>query len=155
METDHPPAVASPTTSLLLEKQFCFTLYAANLAMSKVYRKQLQTLGITYSQYLVLMVLWEQGTLTVSDIGTRLFLDSATLTPLLKRMAANGLITRQRGISDERQVIITLTEAGDALKQKLLPVAETVFCATGCSDVELLQLQGSLEKLRKQLAAFS
>src|SRR3954470_16753630 len=101
-----------------LDNQLCFALYSTSLAMTKVYRKLLPKLGLTYSQYLVMMVLWEQDGLTVSDIGERLFLDSATLTPLLKRMESAELITRVRAVSDERQVIITLTKSGDTLRVK-------------------------------------
>jgi DNA-binding MarR family transcriptional regulator len=97
-----------------LDQQLCFALYSTSLAMSKLYRKLLRGLGLTYSQYLVMMVLWEKNELTVSEVGERLFLDSATLTPLLKRMEAAELLTRTRAANDERQVIIKLTPHGDA-----------------------------------------
>ena len=97
---------------LLLDSQLCFALYSTSLAMNKVYRKLLRGLDLTYPQYLVMLVLWERDEITVTDIGERLFLDSATLTPLLKRLEAAGLVTRTRAQDDERQVIVTLTRQG-------------------------------------------
>ena len=93
----------APGAPLLLDNQFCFALYSANLAMHKLYRQLLTQLDITYPQYLVMLVLWERDDVTVSDIGERLFLDSATLTPLLKRLEAAGLVSRQRSRQDERR----------------------------------------------------
>lgn len=138
-----------------LDNQLCFALYSTSLAMSKVYRKLLPRLGLTYSQYLVMMVLWEQDELTVSDIGERLFLDSATLTPLLKRMEAAELITRVRAANDERQVIITLTKSGDALRSKALEMQGEVLCATACSLDEVVAMKEQLVALRSKLAADS
>lgn len=135
-----------------LDNQLCFALYSTSLAMSKVYRKLLPQLGLTYPQYLVMMVLWERDELTVSDIGERLFLDSATLTPLLKRMETAGLVSRTRAASDERQVIIALTHEGDALRNKAAAVQDGVFCATECSIDEVLAMKGQLETLRAKLA---
>lgn len=120
--------------------------------MSKVYRKLLPKLGLTYSQYLVMMVLWEQNELTVSDIGERLFLDSATLTPLLKRMEAAELITRVRAVNDERQVIITLTKSGDTLRDKAAELQNEVFCATACNLDEVIAMKEQLIALRTKLA---
>jgi len=105
-------------TTLRLDNQLCFALYSASLALNKLYRQLLAPLGITYPQYLVLMVLWEQDDITVSQIGERLFLDSATLTPLLKRMESAGLLLRQRSREDERQVVVTLTQAGRDFRRK-------------------------------------
>lgn len=107
-DTEQPKA----KNLLQLDQQLCFALYSANLALHKVYRKLLSQLELTYPQYLVMMVLWERDRVTVSDIGERLFLDSATLTPLLKRLETAGLLVRYRATADERQVIIALTEAG-------------------------------------------
>ena len=137
---------------LLLDQQLCFALYSTSLAMNKLYRSVLTPLGLTYPQYLVMMVLWEGDALTVSDIGQRLFLDSATLTPLLKRLEAGELISRQRSASDERQVIIRLTDAGRSLRQQAKTIPPAVFCAAGCSLDELKQLKASLEALRGQLS---
>ncbi|MCD0505780.1 MarR family winged helix-turn-helix transcriptional regulator [Bordetella petrii] len=140
--------------SLLLDEQLCFTLHSTVLAMNKVYRKLLRALGLTYPQYLVMMVLWEQDQLTLTDIGRRLFLDSATLTPLLKRMEAGGLISRLRAEQDERQVIVSLTRAGRDLKQKAAQVPVSVLCATECSPGELAALKAQLEHLRANLMAY-
>lgn len=141
----------SQKPSLLLDEQMCFALYSAGLAMNKVYRKLLRTLELTYPQYLVMMVLWENGELTVSGIGERLFLDSATLTPLLKRMEFSGLITRLRSASDERQVIIALTNKGLALKKKAQSVPDAVFCAAECAPSEMALVKKHLELLRTRL----
>jgi DNA-binding MarR family transcriptional regulator len=106
------------TTALLLDNQLCFALYSANLALNKLYRQLLAPLNLTYPQYLVMLVLWEQDDITVSDIGERLFLDSATLTPLLKRLESAGLINRHRSRKDERQVAVTLSDAGAHFSNK-------------------------------------
>ncbi|WP_442594552.1 MarR family winged helix-turn-helix transcriptional regulator [Parapusillimonas sp. JC17] len=138
----------NPAASLLLDDQLCFALYSTSLAMNKVYRKLLRSLGITYPQYLVMLVLWESDELTVSEIGQRLFLDSATLTPLLKRLELAGLIRRDRAQNDERQVIVSLTTAGRALHAKAMAVPVEVTCATQCSAQELAATKLALEKLR-------
>jgi len=139
------------TPSLLLDHQLCFALYSTALAMNKVYRKLLKDLDLTYPQYLVMMVLWERDGVTVSEIGECLFLDSATLTPLLKRLEAAALLSRQRAASDERQVIITLTPAGRALKERATAVPAGVLCATDCEPDQLLGLKNELESLRRKL----
>ncbi|MBB3812968.1 DNA-binding MarR family transcriptional regulator [Xanthomonas arboricola] len=151
---DTPTAPAARTDALLqLDNQLCFALYSANLAMHKLYRGLLKTLDLTYPQYLVLLVLWETDGRSVSEIGERLFLDSATLTPLLKRLQAAGLVTRTRAASDERQVIIALTDSGRALRAKAGAVPEQVFCASACSLEELRHLKQQLETLRSNLGA--
>ncbi|OZI71114.1 MarR family winged helix-turn-helix transcriptional regulator [Bordetella genomosp. 12] len=146
----HAKTPTAPS-SLLLDDQLCFALHSTTLAMNKVYRKLLAQLGLTYSQYLVMMVLWEQDGLTLSDIGKRLFLDSATLTPLLKRLESAGLLRRERGAHDERQVIISLTEAGRALKSQALAVPKGIAQALSCSADEALALKARLERLRAEL----
>ncbi|MFL8091894.1 MarR family winged helix-turn-helix transcriptional regulator [Xanthomonas vasicola] len=138
---------------LQLDNQLCFALYSANLAMHKLYRGLLKALDLTYPQYLVMLVLWETDERSVSEIGERLYLDSATLTPLLKRLQAAGLVTRTRAANDERQVIIALTETGRALRHRAGAVPEQVFCASACSLDELRQLKQQLEKLRSSLGA--
>ena len=138
---------------LKLDLQVCFALYSAQLAMSKVYRKLLKELGLTYPQYLVMMVLWEQDRLSVSEIGERLFLDSATLTPLLKRLEGLGLVLRQRSRPDERHVEVTLTQSGKALRDEAEKVPEAVLCASQCRPEELVQLRDELHALRSRLAA--
>ncbi|QJD69822.1 MarR family transcriptional regulator [Xanthomonas campestris pv. badrii] len=149
---DTAPADRARTDALLqLDNQLCFALYSANLAMHKLYRGLLKALDLTYPQYLVMLVLWETDGRSVSEIGERLYLDSATLTPLLKRLQVAGLVTRTRAASDERQVIIELTDAGRALRSKAGGVPEQVFCASACSLDELRQLKHDLEKLRTGL----
>ncbi|MCL6713173.1 MarR family transcriptional regulator [Pseudoxanthomonas sp. z9] len=146
-------AKASPANPLALDNQLCFALYSAQLALNKVYRQLLGKLGLTYPQYLVMLVLWEGDGLTVSQIGERLFLDSATLTPLLKRLEAGGLIIRERAREDERQVIISLTARGRALKQKARGIPEALLCASGCNPREVMGLKSQLEALRDNLGA--
>lgn len=138
-------------SNLLLDQQLCFALYSANLALHKVYRKLLSQLGLTYPQYLVMLVLWERDEITVSDIGARLFLDSATLTPLLKRLEAAGLLVRYRAEADERHVIIALTEAGCVLREKAQSVPKAALCATDCRFDEVIELKLQLERLRGKL----
>ncbi len=137
---------------LLLDQQLCFALYSASLAMNKVYRSLLSALGLTYPQYLVMLVLWERDGLTVTEIGDRLFLDSATLTPLLKRLEVAGMLSRLRSTQDERQVIISLTPQGRSLKKQAGTVPTEVFCATGCEVDEMILLKQQLTELRGRLA---
>ena len=136
---------------MLLDQQLCFALYSANLAMHKVYRPLLNALGLTYPQYLVMLVLWEEDALTVSAVGERLYLDSATLTPLLKRLETAGLLTRTRAEDDERQVVIELTAKGRHLRQGARDVPAAVFCAAACSSGELRAIKSELERLRGNL----
>ena len=119
--------------------------------MNKVYRKHLDKIGITYPQYLVLLVLWERDEQSVSDIGAKLSLDSATLTPLLKRMELAGLITRSRLKTDERVVIVSLSLAGKKLKNKAEAIWENVAAATECSVFEAGNLKKLLNQLRDRL----
>lgn len=141
-----------PVPSLLnLDIQLCFALYSAMLGMNKVYRKQLKSLGLTYPQYLVMLVLWQQDQLIVTDICQRLYLDTATLTPLLKRMEAQGLLQRQRSEKDERRVVVSLTEAGRALRAQAESVPHCVMQATHCSLDELVNLREQLVTLRARL----
>ncbi len=114
--------------ALLLDNQLCFAMYSASLAMTKAYKKILAPLEITYPQYLVMMVLWEQDQVIVSELGARLFLDSGTLTPLLKRMEAMGLLRRARDAGDERRVVVSLTDAGRALREKARAVPVQMSC---------------------------
>jgi DNA-binding MarR family transcriptional regulator len=151
MTTQRTARPRSAKPSLLLSEQLCFALYSTMLAFNKVYRKLLRKLGLTYPQYLVMLVLWERDALMVSEIGARLFLDSTTLTPLLKRLEASGLIARTRAASDERQVIITLTRQGRALKQQAQDVPGSVFCAAECTPEELVSMRDHLLLLREKL----
>lgn len=142
-----------PSPPLLrLDNQVCFALYSASLAMTKLYKPLLAALGLTYPQYLVMLVLWEQDGLSVSELGERLYLDSGTLTPLLKRLEAQGLLARQRDAADERRVRITLTGDGQALRSRAERIPECVLQSSQCSLPELAALTGQLKALRDQLA---
>jgi len=147
MATEPTPA----TEALKLGNQLCFAVYAAAHALNKTYKPLLEPLDLTYPQYLVMLVLWEGDGLTVKDIGERLFLDSGTLTPLLKRLEAAGRLRRTRDSADERQVRITLTEAGQALRDQAAAVPPMLFCATGLDLPGLIDLKDDLSKLRATL----
>jgi DNA-binding MarR family transcriptional regulator len=150
MDTKTLPPTATRNL-LALDGQLCFALYSTSLAMSKVYRKLLKDLNLTYPQYLVMLVLWEKDGVTVSEIGEHLFLDSATLTPLLKRLEAAGLVSRVRAAHDERQVIVSLTDAGRDLREQAMAVPTGVFCATECSIDQLDTMTRELASLRARL----
>ncbi|SOC22815.1 DNA-binding MarR family transcriptional regulator [Alloalcanivorax xenomutans] len=141
----------TPDSLLKLDLQVCFALYSTNLAMTKVYRRLLRELGLTYPQYLVMMVLWEEDGQTVSEIGERLFLDSATLTPLLKRLEGMGLLSRRRAADDERRVRVRLTEQGRELRIRAEAIPEAVACASQCQPEELMALKDQLHALRRKL----
>jgi DNA-binding MarR family transcriptional regulator len=143
---------ANDFEALKLDNQLCFALYSASLAMTKIYKPLLEELGLTYPQYLVMLVLWEQDGLMVSELGQRLSLDSGTLTPLLKRLEANGFISRIRDVADERRVHINLTTAGRKLKTRAAKVPECVLAASQCSVPELVQLTRQVRNLRERLA---
>ena len=138
---------------LQLDNQLCFALYSASLAMTKVYKSLLEDLGLTYPQYLAMLVLWEKDGLMVSELGERLHLDSGTLTPLLKRLQASGLIARIRDVTDERRVHITLTAAGRKLKARAAKVPACILSASQCSVAEVTDLTRQVQGLRRHLAA--
>jgi len=138
---------------LQLDHQLCFALYSTSLAMTKLYKPLLDDIGLTYPQYLAMLVLWEQDGLMVSELGERLFLDSGTLTPLLKRLESAGLISRIRAVQDERRVHITLTAAGRKLKAKAAKIPGCIISATQCSISELVALTGQMQALRQRLTA--
>ncbi|GGB53502.1 transcriptional regulator [Tistrella bauzanensis] len=144
--------MTSDQDPLNLDAQLCFALYGASLAMTKLYRPALDRLGLTYPQYLVMLALWESDDVTVGELGRRLGLDSGTLTPLLKRMEAAGLVSRRRDRDDERQVRVVLTDAGHGLKNRARHIPEQMFCAMGMSPVELAQLRARLKTLQARLA---
>ena len=121
--------------------------------MTKIYKPLLKSIGLTYPQYLVMLVLWEGDGLTVSELGSLLLLNSGTLTPLLKRLEATGLVTRLRDTEDERRVRIKLTSAGTRLNSKAADIPACVRDATGCSLAELLLLTQSIKKLRQRLTS--
>ncbi|RZI82947.1 MAG: MarR family transcriptional regulator [Rubrivivax sp.] len=138
---------------LKLDRQLCFALYSASLAMTKLYKPLLAPLGLTYPQYLVMMVLWENQDLTVNELGDRLQLDSGTLTPLLKRLETAGLVRRQRDPGDERRVRVTLTPEGHSLKDRAQAIPQAVGCQTNLAEQEIASLRTTLVELRKRLLA--
>ncbi|MBD8491433.1 MarR family transcriptional regulator [Pseudomonas syringae] len=141
----------SACDALRLDNQLCFALYSTSLSMTKVYKPLLQALGLTYPQYLAMLVLWEQDGLTVGDVSTRLLTDPGSLTPLLKRLESEGLISRTRSKQDERVVLLHLTEQGRALQQKALSVPNCILSASGLELDTLRELQEQLLGLRDSL----
>jgi MarR family transcriptional regulator, organic hydroperoxide resistance regulator len=139
---------------LTLDHFLCFAVYAASHAFNRVYKPLLEGLGLTYPQYLTMAVLWEQDDQTVGSLGEKLFLESSTLTPLLKRLEAGGYIARSRDPADERQVRVRLTAAGKSLKAKASVIPRCVLEATSLSPRDLSRLRTDLEKLRRALDAY-
>jgi DNA-binding MarR family transcriptional regulator len=144
--------VASVVNPLSLDAQLCFLLYGSTHAMVKFYKPVLDPLGLTYPQYLAMLVLWETDDVTVSALGERLGLDSGTLTPLLRRLADKGLLTRVRDAADERRVRVQLSDAGRALKQQAAVVPEAMRCALGMDDQALMALRTTLADLQRRLS---
>ncbi len=142
----------TPTDWLQLDRQLCFALYSASLAMTKLYKPLLDPLGLTYPQYLVMLVLWEGDGLSVSQLGERLALDSGTLTPLLKRLETLGMVQRLRDATDERRVLLQLTTAGRQLRQQALKVPAAIARASGCELGEITALTAQLQQLRQRLS---
>ncbi len=138
---------------LLLDNQLCYALYAAAHRMTKSYRPFLERLGLTYPQYLVLLVLWETDGVTVSEIGRRLRLDSGTLTPVLKRLELAGLLVRSRRRSDEREVEIVLTPRGADLRAEATGVREAVMCQLNLSEPEVQAMRADLNALIESLSS--
>src|ERR1700755_3580682 len=138
---------------LKLSNQICFAVYSTAHAFNRVYKPLLDRLGLTYPQYLVMLVLWERDVLSVKEIGERLFLDSGTLTPLLKRLEAAHLVKRSRSSEDERQVLIALTPQGHALKEKARSVPQSILAASDCSVSELVAMKDEIVALRDRLNA--
>lgn len=153
------PRRSTPSTAaadwLQLDRQLCFALYSASLAMTKAYKPLLEPLGLTYPQYLVMLVLWEGAQdgpgLTVSELGARLALDSGTLTPLLKRLEQQGLVQRLRDAADERRVRLQLTREGRALRDEAVKVPRAIAASAGCGLDELTALTARLTALREQI----
>lgn len=145
-----PSAADAP---LRLDNQICFAVYSAAHAFNRVYKPLLDRLGLTYPQYLVMLVLWERDDVPVKEIGEKLFLDSGTLTPLLKRLEAAHLVKRTRSSEDERQVLIALTQQGHALKEKARSVPQSILATTDCSVSELVAMKDEIVALRDRLNA--
>jgi MarR family transcriptional regulator, organic hydroperoxide resistance regulator len=145
------PTTAANDAALRLDNQLCFALYSASLAMTKLYKPLLDALDLTYPQYLAMLVLWEQDGASVSKLGERLFLDSGTLTPLLKRLEDKGLLRRQRSAQDERRVEVFLTPRGQSLKTQAASIPACVLAATECALPDLVDLTRQVQSLRNQL----
>src|SRR6266550_5870008 len=138
---------------LLLSNQICFAVYSTAHAFNRVYKPLLDRLGLTYPQYLVMLVLWERDDVPLKDIGEKLFLDSGTLTPLLKRLEAQGLIKRTRSTEDERHVLIALTPKGQALREEARAVPQSILSSSACSVGELMAMKNEIVALRDRLNA--
>lgn len=147
------PTTADKTTDnwLHLDQQLCFALYSASLAMTKQYKPLLDPLGLTYPQYLAMLVLWETSPISVNELGKRLSLDSGTLTPLLKRLEASGLISRQRDSLDERRVLVSLTNKGQQLKQDAQAIPQTIACQVGIGVNDITALRDTLHRIKEQI----
>ncbi|MEV4047505.1 MarR family transcriptional regulator [Streptomyces sp. NPDC049744] len=147
--------MTTPATDWLrLDQQICFSLNAASRAFGGVYRVVLKDLGLTYSQYLVMLVLWEHGELPVKKLGEHLRLDSGTLSPLLKRLEAAGLVRRERSVRDERSVEVRLTGQGVALRERAVEVPRRISAATGLDLTEVQELRSRLDRLTAALDAY-
>ncbi|MBA1187488.1 MarR family transcriptional regulator [Pseudomonas entomophila] len=143
--------IRSPSDELLLDSQVCFALHSTSLLMTKVYKPLLQTLGLTYPQYLAMLVLWEHDGMTVGEISQRLLTDPGSLTPLLKRLESEGLLKRNRSREDERVVQVQLTDKGRQLREDARHVPNDILGASGRSQERLRQLQEDLLELRASL----
>ncbi|MGR4870524.1 MarR family winged helix-turn-helix transcriptional regulator [Variovorax sp. LARHSF232] len=154
MPAKTPTSSSSNADDMLrLDNQLCFAIYSASLAMTRLYKPMLEQLELTYPQYLVMLVLWEQDGLMVSELGRRLSLDSGTLTPLLKRLEASGYVSRIRDVKDERRVHISLTAAGRRLKARAAKVPACLMAASQCSVDELVSLTHQVQQLRDRIQA--
>ncbi|MEU0437544.1 MarR family transcriptional regulator [Streptomyces sp. NPDC006290] len=142
--------VGPPAGSLLLDDQLCFALYAAQRAVTAAYRPLLEDLGLTYPQYLVLLVLWERGETTVKELGTALHLDYGTMSPLLKRLESAGLVRRERSAHDERSVRVALTGRGEVLRERAEEVPQALLTATGMSEADVTRLREELRRLTER-----
>ncbi|MBU5592143.1 MarR family transcriptional regulator [Clostridium sp. MSJ-4] len=136
---------------LKLDNQLCFSIYACSKEIIRLYRPFLEKLELTYTQYIALLALWEKDNVTVKELGERLYLDSGTLTPLLKKMEDNGILTRERQKDDERKVLIKLTEAGRDLKQKALQIPNSILCSTNLSAENAICLREDIKNLLKYI----
>ncbi|MDE1164159.1 MAG: MarR family transcriptional regulator [Pseudomonas sp.] len=154
MNADRPTSASAEghCDDLLLDSQVCFALYSTSLLMTKVYKPLLQALGLTYPQYLTMLVLWEKDGMTVGEISARLLTDPGSLTPLLKRLEAEGLLSRTRSREDERVVIVELTDKGRELREQAKGIPQCILSASGQSVAQLQALQQDLLKLRGNLS---
>ncbi len=136
---------------LLLSEQICFPLYSAANAVTRAYRPLLESLDLTYSQYLVMMLLWEKDGASVKDLGSRLYLDSGTLTPLLKRLETKGFVARGRSDEDERVRVLNLTDRGRALQEQAKSVPSNMLCKVDLDADELISLRHLCDKVLSNL----
>jgi DNA-binding MarR family transcriptional regulator len=141
------------STMLRLDNQLCFALYASSRAITAVYRPFLDPLGLTYPQYLVMLVLWETDRQSVRGLGGKLLLDSGTLTPLLKRLEKQGLVRRSRDAADERVVLVSLTAAGKKLKAHAKEVPKNIACAVGFPRDRAIRLRSELREILSKLSS--
>ncbi|MBL4936027.1 MarR family transcriptional regulator [Clostridium sp. YIM B02515] len=132
---------------LKLDNQLCFSLYACSKEVTRIYKPFLDELGITYTQYITLLVLWEKDNITVKELGDRLYLDSGTLTPLLKKLENADIVKRTRDTKDERNVYVELTEKGRDMKITALNIPQKIFCCTGLTSEEVVSLREKLKEL--------
>ncbi len=150
-----PKDPLAPASSARLSRMLCFAIYSAGHAFTRVYKPLLDRVGLTYPQYLVLLVLCEEDRLTVKQIGERLFLDSGTMTPLLKRLEAAGFVQRARDGQDERQVRITLTRKGREIEEQAASILNELVCAIGQPEETILALTEEIARLRAALSRHS
>lgn len=146
-------SMSSSESPLRLSRQLCFSLYAASHAIMRAYRPLLEPLGVTYSQYLVLLVLWDRDGRSLTEIGTEIGLDSGTLTPLLKRMEGAGLVTRTRERDDERRIVVALTARGRGLRSEAEGIPSALACSMRLDREEIHALKLGVDRLREGLAA--
>lgn len=145
--------IMNPYEYLKLENQLCFSLYAASREVIKLYKPFLDPYGLTYTQYLVMLVLWEEEKIAFKELGQKLHLDSGTLTPVLKKIVSMGLAEKYRDQADDRNVIVELTSEGLALKEKMVTVPEAIYCKVGGEANSLLALKAQLDQLLGQLTS--
>ncbi len=138
---------------LKLDNQLCFAVYACSREIIKLYRPHLEELDLTYTQYITLLVLWEKHTLSAKELGHALYLDSGTLTPLLKKLESRGLVERKRGTEDERSLIVTITPEGLALKEAARAIPRKVACSVDLSPHEAVFLRDSLKTLTEKITS--
>jgi len=142
-------------SALKLDNQLCFAVYACARELTKLYHPLLKGLGITYTQYITLLALWEEDHVSVKKLGQRLYLDSGTLTPLLKKLESMGLLTRLRDRQDERSVIIALTDKGVQLKEQALDIPDKLFCSAGVPPSEAIELRERITEMLRKIQPFS
>ena len=139
--------------ALKLNSQLCFPMYACSRELIRAYKPFLDDLGLTYTQYITMMVLWERNPMTVKELGSRLYLDSGTLTPLLKKLEEKGLVSRRRSLTDERNLMVSLTDEGEKLGERAAAVPEELVRGIGLTSEESAQLYGLLQRVLERTAA--